>query len=370
MKKKTRNIILIIIGALASLFFLGKYNFENDKQALIQIKSLTANGDILAVINEMEENPSFTNIPINFAYKKWKKTFESRFITKDEVIENTSGNKIVNDISTIYRTYWRTQLLKPNPENKTDTTLYHNLTNYLLSNKLTNLTRDSLSKTIKNNSELKRIIEDEGFKADFKFLNGIQELYIWEKESTKNYEVILPKDTIKTKVVFIEEYHINGSDHYATIGYSQVGGWAIKESATLYCNKDVYDLGSEKFEVSYLKHESLHFTDLNEYPNLSSSDLEYRSKVIELIYCTEETAYDRIAEFISEANNSDRNYSHPYANYILIENLSKLLFNSEFESDMNQWNKISIAKINNAASLLYKSSEEILQKDSSLTEVI
>jgi len=50
--------------------------------------------------------------------------------------------------------------------------------------------------------------------------------------------------------------------------------------------------------------------------------------------------------------------------------LSKLLFNSEFESDMNQWNKISIAKINNAASLLYKSSEEILQKDSSLTEVI
>lgn len=370
MKKKIRNIILIIIGTLAFLFFLGKYNFENDKLALLQMKSLAANGDILAVINLMEENPNFTNIPINFAYKKWKKTFESRFITNDEIIENTSRNKTINDISTIYRTYWRTQLLKPISENKTDTTLYHNLMNYLLSNKLTNLSRDSLSKTIKNDSKLKKIIEGEGFKVEFKFINGIQELYIWDKESIKNYKVILPKDTVETKVVFIEGYHINGSNHYATIGSSQVGGWAVKESATLYCNRNVYDLSSEKFEVSYLKHESLHFTDLNEYPNLSSSDLEYRSKVIELIYCTEETAYDRIAEFISDANNSDRNYSHPYANYILIENLSKLLFNSEFESDIKLWHKISITEINNAASLLYNLSEEVLQKDSSLTEVI
>ncbi len=53
---------------------------------------------------------------------------------------------------------------------------------------------------------------------------------------------------------------------------------------------------SEKYEVSYLKHESLHFTDMNDYPNLSSADLEYRSKVIELIYCTEKTIYDKMIQ--------------------------------------------------------------------------
>lgn len=370
MKKKTRNITLIILGILACLFFIGKYNFNNDKQTLLKIKTLAANGDVLGAINEMEKNPSFTNIPINIAYKRWKKSFDSRFITKDEVIENTIGNKIVFDISTIYREYWREELLKKNPIDKTDTVLYKKLIDYLLSNNLTSLSRDSLSKSIKNDSELKRIIENQGFNVDFKLRNGFQELYIWDKQTIKKYEVILPKDTIETKVVFIEEYQIYGYDNYATFGDSQVGGWAIKESATLYCNRGVYELGSEKFEVSYLKHESLHFTDLNEYPNLSSADLEYRAKVIELMYCTEETVQDIILDFINGANNSDRDYSHPYANYILIGNLSKLLFNSEFESEYDKWKKLSVKEINDAAVSLYKMSENNLQKDKSVSEII
>jgi hypothetical protein len=77
-----------------------------------------------------------------------------------------------------------------------------------------------------------------------------------------------------------------------------VGGWAIKEDANLYCNKGDYDLNSEHFKVSYLKHETIHFTDLNEYPQLSSADLEYRAKLIELMYCTQETIYDRVTQFV------------------------------------------------------------------------
>jgi hypothetical protein len=217
---------------------------------------------------------------------------------------------------------------------------------------------------------LKKIIEKEGFKVNFKFRNGFQEIFIWNKESTKKYEVILPKDTVITTVVFIEDYHINGYDDFATVGDSQVGGWAIKESATLYCNKGSYDVNSETFEVSYLKHESLHFTDLNNYPNLSSTDLEYRSKIVELMFCTEATIYDKISLFMSGADETNRNNSHPYANYILIQNLSKLIFNSDFNSDINKWKKVSVYKINNAASKLYESSENILLKDNSLNEII
>ena len=370
MKKKTRNILLISISILVALFFYGRHNFGNDRQSFREIVSLAGVGDVSTVFIKMEERKSFSNPIVNFIYQRWKKKMYARFVSKEEVFENTSGNKIVNDISNIYREYWRVEMMKPLPESKTDSTLYNNITDYLVFNKLTRLSKDSLRKNIKDDSVLKEIIEKERFKVDFKFRNGFQEIFIWNNESTKKYEVILPKDTVKTTVVFIESYHINGYDEFATFGDSQVGGWAIKESATLYCNKGTYDLNSEKFKVSYLKHESLHFTDLNNYPNLSATDLEYRSKVIELMYCTEAAMYDNIGLFMSGANKANRNNSHPYANYILIQNLSKLIFNSDFNSDINQWKKVPVDKINKAASSLYESSENILRKDSSLNEII
>jgi hypothetical protein len=370
MKIKTRNILLISTSILVTLYFYGRHKFDNDRQSFREIVSLAGAGDVSTAFIKMEEIKSFSNPIVNIIYQRWKKKMEARFVSKEEVFENTSENKIVNDISNIYREYWRVELMKPLPESRTDSTLYNNITDYVLSNKLTRLSKDSLRKNIKDDSVLKEIIEKEGFKVDFKFRNGFQEIFIWNKESTKKYEVILPKDTVKTTVVFIESYHINGYDEFATFGDSQVGGWAIKESATLYCNKETYDLNSENFEVSYLKHESLHFTDLNNYPNLSSTDLEYRSKVIELMYCTEETIYDRISEFVSGANKADRGNSHPYANYILIQNLSKLIFKSDFNSDINQWKKVSVEKINKAASSLYESSENKLRKDNSLNDII
>jgi len=372
--KRTRNIILVIIGVLISLFifraFYRNYNFENDNQTLLELKTKAGNGEIKYVLNKIEEIESLSNPQINSAYQIWKKGMYARFITKDEVIESATDNTFINDISTIYQKYWRTELLKDNPKNRSDSLLYHNISDYLLINNLTILSEDSLRKNIKDDTELKKIIENQGFKVLFGLRNGFQEVFIWDKETINNYEVVLPKKTINTKVVFIDYFLLAGYDYYASFGSSSVGGWAIKESATLYCNKSDYDLDSEKFRVSYLKHESLHFTDLNEYPNLSSADLEYRSKVIELMYCTEETIYDRIAEFVNGANHSNRSHAHPYANYILIENLSKLIYNSEFKSDITQWKKVSFEKINNAASLLYKKSEEILQKDKNLVEII
>jgi hypothetical protein len=370
MKKKTRNILLICITILVAIFFYGRYNFGDDRQSYREIVSLAGVGDVSTAFIKMEERKSFSNPIVNFIYQRWKKKMDARFVSREEVFENTSGNKIVNDISNIYREYWRVELMKPKPESRTDSTLYNNIADYLLSNKLTSLSKDSLRKNIKDDSVLKEIIEKEGFKVDFKFRNGFQELFIWNKESTKKYEVILPKDTVKTTVVFIESYHINGYDEFATFGDSQVGGWAIKESATLYCNKGTYDLNSENFEVSYLKHESLHFTDLNNYPNLSAADLEYRSKVIELMYCTEETIYDEIGRFINGAKKAKRDNSHPYANYILIQNMSILIFNSDFNSDINQWKKVSVDKINKAASSLYESSENILRKKYDSKEII
>ena len=185
MKKKTRNAILILIGVLVALFafrtIYRNYNFEKDNQFLLELKSKAGAGEVTSVLDKMEEIESLSNPIINSEYQKWKKKMYARFVSKNEKIENTSGYKIINDISTIYRNYWRTELLKENPENRTDTLLYSLITDYLVSNHLTKLTKDSLFKTIKNDSELKRIIEGEGFKADFKYRNGFKEVFIWDK---------------------------------------------------------------------------------------------------------------------------------------------------------------------------------------------
>jgi hypothetical protein len=181
MKKKKRNITIICILILVALFFYGRQNFGNDRQSFREIVSLAGVGDVSTAFIKMEERKSFSNPILNFIYQRWKKKMYARFVSKEEVFENTSGNKIVNDISNIYREYWRVELMKPLPESRTDSTLYHNIADYVLSKKLTRLSKDSLRKNIKDDSVLKEILENEGFKVDFKFRNGFQEIFIWNK---------------------------------------------------------------------------------------------------------------------------------------------------------------------------------------------
>lgn len=58
------------------------------------------------------------------------------------------------------------------------------------------------------------------------------------------------------------------------------------------------------------------------------------------------------------------------ANYILIKNLSEMLMDSEYETDYNKWKQVSVTEINDAASSLYKISEDTLNENNELTEVI
>ena len=79
----------------------------------------------------MAKIESLTNPLVNYKYQEFKKKMDVRFISNDEIIENTSKNRIINDISIIYRNYWREELKKENPKNRTDSTLYKNITKYL-----------------------------------------------------------------------------------------------------------------------------------------------------------------------------------------------------------------------------------------------
>ncbi len=193
---------------------------------------------------------------------------------------------------------------------------------------------------------------------------------IWDKQSQSKYTVQLPEAKIDINVIFIENYVLRGASDYATFGYSQIGGWASNNDSSLFCNKGTYKLNSEKFQYSYLKHESMHFLDIKNYPNLEPADLEYRAKLIELIYCTEKSIYKRLDEFIMRASNESREDAHPFANYHLICQLSKKLFNNEFEADISKWKSLTPEEINKASHELFQNGTELLKANPNLNRII
>lgn len=70
---------------------------------------------------------------------------------------------------------------------------------------------------------------------------------------------------------------------FISFGNVGTGGW-IGKDGSLCCIKSLYDINSQNFKTSFLKHEAQHGYDIKKFSGISSIDLEYRAKLVELIY--------------------------------------------------------------------------------------
>lgn len=362
----SRNSILLIIVSFA--LALSSCKTQEQIRAYNEIISPAANGNVDLTLLKMDSVRTFSNPLVNLKYQKIKKKYKARFTSNNEKSKASCKNEVINNICRIYQDYWKLKLL--NTPVNSDSILYNSLSHYLVENHLTEISFDVLVKTIHDDIELTKVIENEGFYCKFFLINGIQDILIWNKQSHSTYVVELPEDTIDVNVIFIDNYVLRGASSYATFGFSQIGGWSSIENSSLFCNKGTYSLKSEKFQYSYLKHESIHFIDTKEYPYLEPADLEYRAKLVELIYCTDKTIYKRLDEFILGSSNETRDNSHPFANYHLINQLSKKFFNSEFESDILKWKTIPSKEINEVSLELFRKGSDLLEKTPSLARII
>lgn len=182
------------------------------------------------------------------------------------------------------------------------------------------------------------------------------DLLLHMKETEVHYPVTTPEDTLEVKVIFMDSVISNGWEGYATAETYFPGGWATNEA--LFCHHDSYDLASEQFSISYLKHEGKHFADYKRFPKLESNDLEYRAKLVELGSATT-TLYDLIRFFIRNSA-YDANNAHAYANFCLIRDLSRVLFHSEREEDPAAWKRLPVETIQHAATeLLLKNTRDL-----------
>lgn len=133
--------------------------------------------------------------------------------------------------------------------------------------------------------------------------------YIWRTEELKRYAVELPELEQEYAVKLLDGFVMESWLHYLTFGLSGTGGWSNGDGL-IHCVKHCYDLDSESFQVSLLKHEAQHAADQSRYPAMSSEDLEYRAKLVELIYSQERRLLSR---FLQEADASRPGDGHSLA---------------------------------------------------------
>ena len=123
------------------------------------------------------------------------------------------------------------------------------------------------------------------------------------------------------------------------------------------CVRSAWDLGSEAFLISLLKHEAQHVQDLCLDPNMPSEDLEYRAKLVELIYSQKR---DLLPRFLEKADCKETVNGHGAAACKIVRGISELL-----KIDETDIGSLSRKLVQEAAGELFaQSCELLLQKRS------
>ncbi len=181
------------------------------------------------------------------------------------------------------------------------------------------------------------------------FLGGITSgfygPYIWRTMETKTYQVELPNGIQPYTIKLLAGFIFRSWMDYLTLGEIGTGGWT-DQKGIIHCVKSSYDLESEDFKISLLKHEAQHANDLINNPNMTSEELEYRAKLVELIYSNKRNLLEC---FIREADSTDQHNGHAFASSRILDDIIKKLNISLAEIE-----KISIDQIQTVAMTLYK----------------
>ncbi len=139
--------------------------------------------------------------------------------------------------------------------------------------------------------------------------NGYYGPYVWKNTVPTTYTVELTDTTCQYTVNILKGFISRSWMDYVTFGKHGTGGWASPDG-TINCVETAYDFESEAFKVSLLKHEAQHVEDMKRWPEIESWELEYRAKLVELIF-TEHT--NLLPKFIGQADSSRTDDSHAVA---------------------------------------------------------
>lgn len=279
--------------------------------------------------------------------------FHLRFMERTETLSPDTGDPLVNSIVSAYREYWTQALMGDAAPAQAVQNLDASLSAILAA-------ADEADTTIEGTDTYQRIghvLNQKGYGFLETSAPPLRDLFLWKNEEIRKYSVLLADRTEYVQVVFMTEMSSLGWKEYATLGLMSTTGWV--ENGQLYCVGWAYDRVSESFEISYLKHESRHLADFDDFPGLSSSQLEYRAKLTELSFASK-TLHSLLDDFTQKsANNPDS--PHAFANFRVTRKLYRELYDEPFPESGNPWTNLSTQRINRTARSLLQKDSEILQ---------
>ncbi len=180
---------------------------------------------------------------------------------------------------------------------------------------------ESLSMEDLEEKEAAKAFAAEGFHFLGGKTSGYYGPYIWKTEELKRYAVQLPEGEQEYPVKFLDGFVFQGWMDYISFGIVRTGGWSNGDGL-IHCVKPAYNLESESFQVSLLKHEAQHAADLARYPDMSNEDLEYRAKLVELVYSKER---DLLTPFAQQAGDKNKANGHARAAARIAAGMERLL---------------------------------------------
>jgi hypothetical protein len=217
--------------------------------------------------------------------------------------------------------------------------------------------------------QMEAFLSDEFRRNGYYFLGGMTGPYygpyVWARTEKRTFSVDLPDQKQDVKVFFMHDFLIRSWMHFQTFGRRGTGGWAKRNDPPwedgLYSVASAYDMehldADLIFKISLLKHEAQHFVDKAEFPALNDSDLEYRAKLVELIYFSE-MKY-RLVHILHEAN-ENRSDPHRYAAYCIVKELSARVLGESYMIDERRWASLPYDKIQAEAQTLLQEHKQRL----------
>ena len=344
----TKTIIFSFSIVIINTFFGCKHRISNEEFSFDKIYYYGIQEDVSKVVDALNSIPDDS---LSADQREIKEKYLSRFQTKAEIFDFKTHDSLIINVLKIFHNYWRDVLMKKESVRESQEENGMRLVNYLKSNFFSD--KPLLKKEINIENViyyLSNILKQNGYFSRIDRTGNILDLIIWTKQSKRNYTINLADTLVNVPVVFIDSTITLGWEGYATFDNFYPGGWTSID--TLYCIKKGYDINSEKFKVSLLTHETQHLLDKKLYQDFTRWRAEYRAKLAELSVANK-TVYDLINGFIRGSENDSR-LPHPFAEYKIIGNLSKEIFNEKSVTDINKWKEISYLKINNASIKLLK----------------